>query len=278
MKRSTKNYQKLKRKLSLQPLQSRCMMAADFAIAEGPMDNNTITPIDYAAVGRLDFGDAPDSFGTTLAADGARHTPNKNLLLGALPGDAEPDGQPSASALRDGVDEDGVRFVGSFAVVTGRGAVDAWADTNGNGKFDESEKFIDAEKLSAGDNYFAAPDAIYYRFRVSAEGGLEATGYGGDGEVEDYCRHIPLRHIPKDPVPEPEPNPEDPVPPGDHGNPDPIPEDLIPRDDSEKPDDQGQHDDQDTGNEKDPSDEEDRGSTSLDADLVDQAFAAIKWR
>lgn len=275
MKCSAKNYQKLNRKLSLQPLQSRCMMAADFAIAEGPVDDNTITPIDYATVGRLDFGDAPDTYGTTLAADGARHTPNKNLLLGALPGDEEPDGQPSASALRDGVDEDGVRFVGSFAVVTGRGAVDAWADTNGDGKFDESEKFIDAEKLEAGDNYFAAPDAVYYRFRVSAEGGLEATGYGGDGEVEDYCRHIPVRHIPKDPVPPP----GDPDDPGDPGDPDPIPDDPTPRDESETPGkDNEQQDEQDRGDEKDSTDEDDRESTSLDANIVDRALADINWR
>src|SRR5688572_26304608 len=63
----------------------------------------------------LDFGDAPDSYRTTLAFNGARHIATPNLRLGAAV-DAEPDGQPSISATRDdanGVpdDEDGIVFL-----------------------------------------------------------------------------------------------------------------------------------------------------------------------
>ncbi|TVS09583.1 MAG: hypothetical protein EA424_26790, partial [Planctomycetaceae bacterium] len=50
----------------------------------------------------LDFGDAPDSYGTTLAQDGARHVllPSIPLWLGAGV-DPDPDGQPTSDATGD---------------------------------------------------------------------------------------------------------------------------------------------------------------------------------
>ncbi len=49
----------------------------------------------------LDFGDAPDSYGTTLANNGARHSAvSTGPILGALR-DTEMDGQPSAGANGD---------------------------------------------------------------------------------------------------------------------------------------------------------------------------------
>src|SRR6185295_3009446 len=63
---------------------------------------------DYAIVlGTVDFGDAPDSYGTTLAAGGPFHTVVAGFSLGATE-DSEADGQPSAGANGDGADEDGV--------------------------------------------------------------------------------------------------------------------------------------------------------------------------
>ncbi len=54
-----------------------------------------------------DFGDAPDSYGTTLA-NGARHLVSATgPKLGSL-WDTETNGLPSVNALADGVDEDGV--------------------------------------------------------------------------------------------------------------------------------------------------------------------------
>src|SRR5690606_8581721 len=59
----------------------------------------------------LDFGDAPESYGTLLDDDGPRHAIVPGLLLGELI-DFEDDGQPSAAANGDDVaglaDEDGV--------------------------------------------------------------------------------------------------------------------------------------------------------------------------
>ena len=120
---------------------------------------NLAVDIGAVEVQPMDFGDAPDSYGTTLAMDGARHLishPDINGLpyvgLGGTI-DGESDGQPSAAADGDdlmGFDEDGVSFVGdvranSVAVVGVNPSVDGflawWIDFNGNGQFDPSERF-----------------------------------------------------------------------------------------------------------------------------------------
>jgi len=76
----------------------------------------TITDFQFCA---FDFGDAPNTYGTTLASNGARHIMGqRNLYLGANRPDGESEGQPTAGTLDDtttvgGVDdEDGV--VGGF--------------------------------------------------------------------------------------------------------------------------------------------------------------------
>jgi hypothetical protein len=63
-----------------------------------------------------DFGDAPNTYGTLLAANGPRHSIQVGFSLGANI-DREPDGQPSAGADGDDLntapdDEDGVAFGG----------------------------------------------------------------------------------------------------------------------------------------------------------------------
>jgi hypothetical protein len=65
-------------------------------------DNDDDTP--------LDFGDAPESYGTLLSDDGARHVAT-GPRLGASR-DAERDGFPSATSGGDGSDEDGVTKTG----------------------------------------------------------------------------------------------------------------------------------------------------------------------
>ena len=67
------------RRLAIENLQQRCLMA-----------------VDLVAAGLTDFGDAPDTYGTTVETDGARH-----LIGGFKLGktvDAEINGQPSGSA------------------------------------------------------------------------------------------------------------------------------------------------------------------------------------
>ena len=107
----------------------------------------------------LDFGDAPDSYDTTLANDGPRHVVGSLFLGPAF--DAEPDGQPDPAALgddnngtgRDGStdDEDGITFLSALNVGTTRqfrvfasaaGFIDAWID------YDQSGDFTAGENLS----------------------------------------------------------------------------------------------------------------------------------
>ncbi len=150
----------------------------------------------------LDFGDLPNSFGTTLVANGARHMLSNSLRLGATVS-SEANGQPSANANLD-TGDDGVTL--PFLLVPGlnatttivssqSGRLDAFIDFNGNGSFAESERItpVGGLLLTAGVNTFsfAVPSSANagnqgVRFRVSTLGGLSPIGAANDGEVEDY--------------------------------------------------------------------------------------------
>ncbi|MCO6457341.1 MAG: hypothetical protein J5I93_18740 [Pirellulaceae bacterium] len=163
---------------------------------------------------RADFGDAPDSFGTSLANNGPRHVISPVFLGTRI--DAEPDALPDNDARSDDNlnldDEDGVTFAGfaqnvvpvlatgSFVQVNVVSSVsgvylNAWLDFDGSGVFDDNpaEHIFRDVVLQAGSNnllFFVEPSAVdaisYARFRVSSEAGLWATGVAPDGEVEDY--------------------------------------------------------------------------------------------
>ncbi len=124
----------------------------------------------------VDYGDLPDSYGTTASAGGASHVIDPDLYLGCS-ADAELDGQPSTDATGDdsnngyfavstclttGSDENGVRLTtplvpGSRACVEvtahnatgGNAFLYAWFDWNGNGQFDAGEQ-VDALDFSGG--------------------------------------------------------------------------------------------------------------------------------
>ena len=154
----------------------------------------------------LDFGDAPDSYGTLLASNGPRHAIGGPRLGSVI--DVEPNGNPTFGATGDNGtaldDEDGVVFAGLF--IGGSGTVtvtlsnaataqlDAWVDFNSNGVFDHpSEQILASAGIVAGANTLtfsvpvtAVPAVTHARFRVSVGGGLTPTGFGGAGEVEDY--------------------------------------------------------------------------------------------
>ena len=162
-----------------------------------------------------DFGDAPDSYGTTLLTDGARHGITGGLNIGATI-DREVDGQPSAGATGDdfdaqGDDEDGVRLLsplgpGATATfeltatnTTGAPAfIQAFMDFDGDGTFaGPGEQFVSDVVVSTGTlgGIFpltvavpagTAPGTTFARFRLSGTSGLGATGFATSGEVEDY--------------------------------------------------------------------------------------------
>lgn len=174
--------------------------------------------------GFTDFGDAPDTYGTTIAANGPRHVLGP-LRLGVA-WDAEPDGLPSAGAVGDDVtadwpdDEDGVLFLGSspisggpyflpyqageYGAVTvtvtgGSGWLAGWFDWNLNDVFDNPSERAVFQAVAAGtfDIEFTVPafpatlpGITHARFRLApvqadvANPTASAAVCGG--EVEDY--------------------------------------------------------------------------------------------
>lgn len=181
-----------------------------------------------------DYGDLPDTYGTTEANQGARHQINATLYLGSCV-DAEYNGQPEAMAgamnngddntagvgsVPTGVacsdDEDGISFFNSLLPgqiscvdvnitnLTGSTAVlQGWIDWNGDNVFDPTEELGLGFPLTFSDFNlntsvcFNVPQTavfnnneIYARFRLSPNGGLNATDTSADpvviGEVEDY--------------------------------------------------------------------------------------------
>ncbi|MDY6876711.1 MAG: GEVED domain-containing protein [Chloroflexota bacterium] len=163
----------------------------------------------------LDYGDAPDSYDTLLASDGARHVivTEPPIHMGPTV-DAEPDGQPSTGADGDDLngavpdDEDGVTLppvltpsLDATVTVDGGpsgGLLDAWIDFDANGLFDHpGEQIFVSVPLGTGPNTLsfpvpadAEPGLTYGRFRLSEEGNLTPTGFAPDGEVEDYLVEI----------------------------------------------------------------------------------------
>ena len=168
---------------------SRC------ASAPLSIDNNT----------NIDFGDAPDSYGTSLANNGARHglLSNPGLFLGeSVDGESDSFTFP-LSDDEDGArnDEDGIQFItsvteGENAIVmveaSDNGFLNAWVDLNRDGRFDASEQVL-ADRAVQGRKqavYFPVPAGIaegetWARFRLSSSRGLEPVGGVADGEVED---------------------------------------------------------------------------------------------
>ncbi|MFH1853016.1 MAG: GEVED domain-containing protein, partial [Candidatus Neomarinimicrobiota bacterium] len=155
----------------------------------------------------IDWGDAPDSYQTLAASNGALHPIIQGMYLGVW-ADGELDGQPSVTALMDdntGIpdDEDGVVItslvtpgssVNVKVIATMPGFLDTWVDWNLDGDWaDPGENVFIAQPLSPGVNYLvmavpasAATGTTYSRWRYSSAGGLMWYGPGPDGEVEDY--------------------------------------------------------------------------------------------
>lgn len=162
-----------------------------------------------------DLGDAPDSYGTTLANDGARNvvvgydagTNTAPVMLGSKV-DTEADGQPGVNADGDAADEDGVATPiviahGQTSSVTvsatnnsGQDVTLAgWVDLNGDGQFEPGERATATVPANSGTAAYTlafpagtTTSATYARFRVygSAVADPLPTGNAVGGEVEDY--------------------------------------------------------------------------------------------
>jgi hypothetical protein len=154
----------------------------------------------------MDFGDAPNSYKTLAASNGARHTKVSGVFLGRTC-DVESDGRPDSTALGDDVqgsdDEDGIVFVSTLlpgasatieATASTAGYINAWVDFNQDGDFaDAGEQIFSDELVTAGVNELsfripstAAMGSTFARFRFNTRGLLSWQGAATDGEVEDY--------------------------------------------------------------------------------------------
>lgn len=182
--------------------------------AYGPASGNNdgarcaLAPIIDADVPTTDFGKAPDSYGTSINNNGARHNiTSSNLYLGE-----SVYGEPNAYADNgyDNSDDDGVKFVTDLA--TGQGALvevtasesgylSAWIDFDRDGKFDDDEQvftdhlvFSGAQILSLSVPNWSEFGSSWARFRLSSEMNVPATGGVSSGEVEDYPVELTSPH------------------------------------------------------------------------------------
>jgi LruC domain-containing protein len=157
---------------------------------------------------QLDYGDAPDSYGTTLAASGASHIATSSLYLGSSKPDTDSDGQPSPNSDADDLDdatddEEGIVTLTSLeagkvgliqATVAGDGFLHAWADFNNNLTFDADEAILIDYPVTTGNEVIPVLMSsishtggdIQFRFRLSNQTGVAATGPSTEGEVEDH--------------------------------------------------------------------------------------------
>ncbi|WP_342329126.1 gliding motility-associated C-terminal domain-containing protein [Pedobacter sp. FW305-3-2-15-E-R2A2] len=162
----------------------------------------------------LDFGDAPNSYGTRLIDNGPRHALDSRLRIGATT-DGEPDGQPVAAGADangtngDGLDEDAFTTLPvltaastSYSMTvpvsntTGVAArMLAWVDFNKNGTFEASEGLLVSVPNNATSvvlNWTGLANLsaglTYARLRLTTDPVSTATTGGAmtDGEVEDY--------------------------------------------------------------------------------------------
>lgn len=170
---------------------------------------------DFGFLSSSDYGDAPDSYGTTVSANGASHAIIAGLRLGSNI-DRELNGQPSATANGDDTngaidDEDGVQLTtplgpgdtATFNVnvtnTTSQTAyLQAFIDFNRDGDFlDAGEKFVADLPINSAAGLQAIPVTVsvpanasvgstFVRFRLSNQTGVGATGFVPSGEVEDY--------------------------------------------------------------------------------------------
>jgi len=162
-----------------------------------------------------DFGDAPDSYGTLNASNGARHVNGTDYYLGASI-DNESDGQPGVMATGDddnGIDdEDGIAFLSDFKqgyyayievtcnlpINQEPGYLYIWIDFNADGDFEDAGELalnIEVQESGTGEWQImvpcdATPGYTYLRARFSTAAELSFDGYAPDGEVEDYLISI----------------------------------------------------------------------------------------
>ncbi|MVA75051.1 DUF11 domain-containing protein [Auraticoccus sp. F435] len=163
----------------------------------------------------IDFGDAPEGYGTLLSDNGPRHslpgfdadTSTAPLMIGETV-DIDTDGVPTAAADGDGADEDGTAnpleisattptVVLSATNNTGEPATLAgWIDLDADGTFEAGERVTVTVPASSGTADYTlefpaatASAGVFARFRLFPGNVADPapTGTAAAGEVEDYA-------------------------------------------------------------------------------------------
>ena len=167
-------------------------------------------PVIDASDTNLDFGDAPDSYGTSMSNNGARHGlshRNEYYLGDYVDGESDASLDPlSDDNNGDKKDDDGVQFATNIvesskaiAVVKASttGYLNAWIDVDRNGIFDNNDQVVKDLKIGSGKQYVYMPipagvksGETWARFRFSGSDGIQAIGGAPNGEVEDYKVNI----------------------------------------------------------------------------------------
>ncbi len=165
-------------------------------VAWAVRDGDVSEDIDDSVPPSTDYGDAPDSFGTTLFSNGARHA-SSDIYLGnnitfeytanVFPATDQDDGISFITPLIAGLD--------SLLQVhaTGDGYLNVWGDWNRDGVFASNEKLISDRYMSDTTEVFLVQTPVsalngytWVRARFSSITGIVASGGAPDGEVEDY--------------------------------------------------------------------------------------------
>lgn len=191
----------------------RLRLARDASEVANPVGAASDGEIEDHLIGiSVDYGDAPDTYGTLLGSNGASHIYKAGLGIGNNL-DGELDGYPSADGtgddLQEGDDEDGydsnsvlnisgnqisivinvINETGSEATLSG------WFDFNKNGIFELSERaqtVVPHAATTATLTWTNAPaenNAKYFlRLRIASDASevANAVGVANSGEVEDY--------------------------------------------------------------------------------------------
>lgn len=157
-----------------------------------------------------DWGDLPDSYGTTNANNGARHLRINHLRLGPSV-NVEGDGKPGPNVNLDEYDDGVIRPAGfnwsttnggrlqvtiNGCTTSGGCRLNGWIDWNNNGSFDTGEQVFNDLQLANGTHTlnFTVPNNDFHsgflnaRFRLcsAASNCNTPLGAADDGEVEDY--------------------------------------------------------------------------------------------
>ncbi len=181
--------------------------------AYGPSSSNndgarcaTAPIVDDSVAPTVDYGDAPDSYRTLLASNGARHSIGGNFLGTRVDGEHNAHLYPASDDATGSNDDDGVVFITPLiggmsgllqVTATGGGYVNIWVDFDQDGTFAENEKLLTDHYLYDSSETFiveapfeAVPGYTWARARLSVEPGIVAYGGVTDGEVEDYRVYV----------------------------------------------------------------------------------------